>query len=139
MAALRDDLGMIEHLRIQTSESKDDTCDLINSPDRENATVRNINEVNKKLVGMFHTGKGKKTKGKGFAAMSNEAAEKDIAVVSTEHKLCIHDQTVNKTKSIHGPWTDWNPKKVPTCHEVFYNLKNTCQRTDHPRPCGTRG
>lgn len=70
---------VIEDQRLHIGKLRDNSKALTNPTARTNANVEKMSEVNRKLAEMFHTGKSKRMKGKGFAAISNEAAEEDLA------------------------------------------------------------
>jgi hypothetical protein len=81
MSALREDIDMIEQLRIHTSEKRGGTAALvIQWISRGNITNMICCRTNGNLAGMFHMGEGKRTKGKWFTAMPNDGAEEDMVV-----------------------------------------------------------
>jgi hypothetical protein len=84
-----------------------------------------MNGVNKKPAVMFHMGKGKKTKGKGFKAMPNDVAEEDMAVrLALNAHSTFMARLWKNTKHISGSWTNCGPMKRAPCYEVLYNLRN---------------
>jgi hypothetical protein len=58
-------MAVIEPLTDQNGILRDEMCDLGNQLDRAERTVKAIDGLNKTLAVMFHTGKGKRLKGRG--------------------------------------------------------------------------
>ena len=51
-----------------------------NELDKTRVKLKKVNDINKTLLAMFHTGKGKRMKGKGLMAMAIEAGNEDVGV-----------------------------------------------------------
>ena len=74
---------------------------------------------------MFHAGKGKRTKGREFVAMSNDAAEKDVAVKFVLNTHCsFMIRLWGKSKHVSSPWINWDPRKRSKYQQVLYILRN---------------
>ena len=61
--------------------------------DRFEDKVKKVNGVNKVLNALFHMGKGKRIKGKGFMVMSIDEGEADMVV---KLGLDLHQVSINR-------------------------------------------
>ena len=87
-------IAVIKHLRKLNGKLKTEVAELTtkvgrlmdgyletrNEVDRSEDKLKKVNDVNKTLVAMFHAGKGKRTKGKGFMTIAIEVENEDMGV-----------------------------------------------------------
>ena len=67
-------------LRVTVEYLRVDYVDARNELDRTRVKLKKVNNVNRILAAMFHAGKGKRMKGKGFMVMAIEAGHEDVGV-----------------------------------------------------------
>ena len=73
---------LTEHAELRSTVGKVrvDCVETRNELDKTRVKLKKVNDVNKTLVAMFHAGKGKRTKGKGFMTIAIEVENEDMGV-----------------------------------------------------------
>ena len=122
-------------LRSTVQNLRGEYLDAKNELNRTTSRLNKVNDVNKTLAAMYHGGKGKRIKEKGFMAMSIEAGNEDMGVkLALESLQVFINRMWEKCKRMNPTLTNWDTQKGSPCFQVLFTLRNPMPVAWPPKP-----